>query len=111
MRTLEVEGESLVSRCLWTRDEVSLSNSLVRVPPNFLIAWRLADIDYPEDTYRNPKYADLDLFGGKLDMSWRDKCYCWCFWKLKIAVAELVNAKDIVVRAMDEAMNLQPKDM
>lgn len=44
-------------------------------------------------------------------MSWREKCYCWCFWSLPIAVAELVNARDIVVRAMDEAMNIQPKDI
>ena len=70
--------------------------------------WRLADIEYAEDRYRE---ADKMLFGGRLDMSWRESCFCWCHWSLDIPTVELAAAKDIVVRAMDESMNLQPRDM
>lgn len=70
--------------------------------------WQLADIDYPEDRYRE---ADQDLFGGRLDMSWRESCFCWCQWALDIPVSRFAVADDLVVRAMDESMNLQPKDM
>ena len=70
--------------------------------------WRLADIDYPEDRYRE---AEQTLYGGRLDMSWRESCFCWCHWSLDLPVSELADAKDIVVRAMDESMNVQPKEM
>ena len=70
--------------------------------------WRLADVEYPEDRYRE---SDLDLFGGRIDMSWRETCFCWTFWSMEIRVSELANAKDILVRAMDESMNIQPRDM
>ena len=70
--------------------------------------WRLADIEYPEDRYRD---AEQELFGGRLDMSWRESCFCWCFWKLSIPVLEFAEAKDLLVRAMDESMNIQPRDM
>ena len=70
--------------------------------------WRLADIDYPEDRYRE---AEREMFGGRLDMSWRESCFCWCHWSLDISTLELAAAKDIVVRAMDESMNIQPKEM
>ena len=70
--------------------------------------WRLADIDYPEDRYRD---AEQMLYGGRLDMSWRESCFCWCQWSLDFRVSELADAKDIVVRAMDESMNIQPKEM
>ena len=70
--------------------------------------WRLADIEYAEDRYRE---ADRMLFGGRLDMSWRESCFCWCHWSLDIPTLELAAAKDILVRAMDESMNVQPKDM
>ena len=72
-------------------------------------SWRLADIDYPEDRYRD--IPEQMLYGGRLDMSWRESCFCWCQWSLDFSVSELANAKDIVVRAMDESMNIQPKDM
>ncbi|KAI9879835.1 MAG: hypothetical protein M1830_006858 [Pleopsidium flavum] len=71
-------------------------------------SWRLADIDYAEDRYRE---AEQNLYGGKLDMSWRESCFCWCFWSLDIPVSELTDRKDILVRAMDESMNVQPRDM
>ena len=71
--------------------------------------WRLANIDYAEDRYR--ALEDTQLLGGRLDMDWRETCFCWCFWDLNILVEELKDAKDIVVRAMDESMNVQPRDM
>ncbi|KAH8723701.1 nitrate reductase [Phaeosphaeriaceae sp. PMI808] len=83
-----------------TRCEVSLDKGKT---------WRLAKIDYAEDKYR--AYEDRQLFGGRLDMDWRETCFCWCFWNLDIPVAELTDTKDIFVRAMDEAMCIQPRDM
>jgi nitrate reductase (NAD(P)H) len=70
--------------------------------------WRLADIDYAEDRYRE---SEQDLYGGRLDMSWRETSFCWCFWALDIPMSELKDASDIFVRAMDESMNVQPRDM
>lgn len=72
-------------------------------------SWQLANIRYPED-----EYAELgitELFGGKVDLSRRYLCFCWCFWTLEIAISDIVAAKDIVVRAMDENMAVQPRDM
>ncbi|KAL8737515.1 MAG: hypothetical protein Q9181_001615 [Wetmoreana brouardii] len=71
-------------------------------------SWRLARIEYPEDKYRD---CERYLFGGRLDMSWRESCFCWCFWSLDIPVTDLKNAKDLLVRAMDESMNIQPRDL
>lgn len=82
-----------------TRVEISLNKGT---------SWRLADIDYPEDRYRE---VERDVFGGRLDMAWRETCFCWCQWSLDLTVAELKGAKDILVRAMDESMNMQPRDM
>jgi len=70
--------------------------------------WRLADIDYAEDRYRD---VEQTLYGGRLDMSWRETCFCWCHWSYDMPVSELISASDIVVRAMDESMNVQPKEM
>ncbi|KAJ4354211.1 uncharacterized protein N0V89_005945 [Didymosphaeria variabile] len=72
-------------------------------------SWRFGNIEYAEDKYRD--FEDKQLFGGRLDMDWRETCFCWCFWKLNILVEELKEAKDIIVRAMDESMNVQPRDM
>jgi nitrate reductase (NAD(P)H) len=71
--------------------------------------WRLAEIDYPEDRYREAR--EQELYGGALDMSWRETCFCWCFWNLEIPVAELEGASDLFVRCMDESLALQPRDM
>lgn len=71
--------------------------------------WRLANIDYAEDRYREA--GPQKLFNGALDMEWRESSFCWCFWNLDIAVSELAESQDILVRAMDESMNLQPRDM
>ncbi|KAH8804820.1 putative nitrate reductase [Xylogone sp. PMI_703] len=74
-------------------------------------SWALANIRYFEDDYRD--YADEDetLFGGKIDMSWRETCFAWCFWEIDIKVSDLKIAGDLMVRAMDESMNVQPRDM
>ena len=71
-------------------------------------SWRLAQIDYLEDKYRD---VEKDLYGGRLDMSWRETCFCWCFWSIDIDLVHLAEANDIFVRAMDESMNVQPRDM
>ena len=70
--------------------------------------WRLAKIDYPEDIYRE---VEKDLYGGRLDMSWRETSFCWCFWSIDLATEELSSAQDMFVRCMDESMNVQPRDM
>lgn len=72
--------------------------------------WALAKISYPEDQYREAADGDL-LFGGRLDVSWRDSCFCWCFWDIDIPVSELRNASDVMIRAMDDSMMVQPRDM
>lgn len=82
-----------------TRVEISLDKGT---------SWRLADIDYPEDRYRD---VEGEIFGTRLDMSWRESSFCWCQWSLDISVAELQGATDILVRAMDESMNIQPRDV
>ena len=74
-------------------------------------SWTLANIRYHEDDYRNNANEDEELFGGKLDMGWRETCFTWCFWELDIEVKDLGNASDLMVRAMDESMNVQPRDM
>lgn len=72
-------------------------------------SWRLAKIDYAEDRYRE---ADpQELYGGTVDFSWRESSFCWCFWNIDVPVSELSEAKDVLVRAMDESMNIQPRDM
>lgn len=83
-----------------TRCEVSLDKGKT---------WRLANIDYQEDKYR--AFEDHKLLGGRLDMDWRETSFCWCFWNLDLAVADLQEADDMVVRVMDEAMCIQPRDM
>lgn len=72
-------------------------------------SWRLANIDYAEDRYRDA--GPQKLFNSTLDVDWRESCFCWCFWDIDVAVSELAASQDILVRAMDESMNLQPRDM
>lgn len=73
-------------------------------------SWLLATMSYPEDLYRAVPEGDV-LFGGRLDMSWRETCFCWCFWELDVPVARLAEAGDVMIRAMDDAMMVQPRDM
>ncbi|KAJ5676988.1 Eukaryotic molybdopterin oxidoreductase [Penicillium maclennaniae] len=82
-----------------TRVEVSLDNGKT---------WRLADIEYAEDKYRG---WEGDLFGGKVDMWQRETCFCWSFWSLDIPVSDIEDSRAMLVRAMDEAMTVQPRDM
>ncbi|TPX14960.1 uncharacterized protein E0L32_004790 [Thyridium curvatum] len=72
--------------------------------------WTLADIRYPEDDYRLAPEGET-LYGGKVDLSWREACFCWCFWELDVPVSDLRDAGDIMVRAMDDSMMVQPRDM
>ncbi|KAH7375585.1 nitrate reductase [Plectosphaerella cucumerina] len=72
--------------------------------------WTRANISYPEDDYRLAPEGDT-LYGGKMDMSWRESSFCWCFWDFDVPVARLAEADDIMVRCMDEGMMVQPRDM
>ncbi|KAI1779704.1 hypothetical protein F4818DRAFT_437009 [Hypoxylon cercidicola] len=72
--------------------------------------WTLANISYPEDEYRLAPENE-ELYGGRLDLSWRESCFCWCFWDINIPTPQLEAADDILVRAMDESMMVQPRDM
>ncbi|KIN02456.1 hypothetical protein OIDMADRAFT_102614 [Oidiodendron maius Zn] len=82
-----------------TRVEISLNDGKT---------WRLANIEYPEDKYRE---FQSDLYGGRVDMYWRETCFCWCLWSLNLPHRDLETSEAILVRAMDEAMNIQPRDM
>ena len=73
-------------------------------------SWTLADISYPEDDYRLAPEGET-LYGGKVDLSWREACFCWCFWELDISITDLAGADDVMVRAMDDSMMVQPRDM
>ncbi|KAL1874545.1 hypothetical protein Daus18300_003564 [Diaporthe australafricana] len=78
-------------------------------------SWRLAGVSYPEDEYRLAPEGET-LFGGRLDMSWRETCFCWSFWSLEVPVRDLLDTTtctggDVMVRAMDDAMMVQPRDM
>lgn len=83
-----------------TRVEVSLDKGR---------SWRLASIKYPEDSYRQA--SPRALCDGTLDTSDGESSFCWCFWNLDVLISELASATDIMVRAMDDSMNLQPRDM
>lgn len=74
-------------------------------------SWALANIRYFEDDYRDNADEDEQLFGGRLDMSWRETSFTWCFWDIDLKVEDLKISGDIMVRAMDESMNVQPRDM
>lgn len=73
-------------------------------------SWCLANIEYPEDAYREVMEG-VKICGGTLDMGWRETSFAWCFWNIDVPVTELQNSQDILVRCMDEAMQVQPRDM
>ena len=83
-----------------TRVEVSLDDGET---------WRLAEIDYVEDLYRH--VTAQDPVYGRLDMSESENCWCWIFWKYTVPVGALQRSSVIMVRAMDQSMNTQPRDM
>lgn len=41
----------------------------------------------------------------------RETCFCWSFWSLDIPVSDLESSDAILVRAMDESLAVQPRDM
>jgi nitrate reductase (NAD(P)H) len=55
--------------------------------------WQLCALDHPE---RPTKYG---------------KYWCWCFWSVDVEVLDLLGAKEIAVRAWDEALNTQPEKL
>ncbi len=73
-------------------------------------SWILANIYYHEDLYRSAPEGEI-LFGGRLDMEWRETSFCWCFWDVELQVKDLEGSADVMIRAMDESMNVQPRDM
>ncbi|EJD52506.1 nitrate reductase [Auricularia subglabra TFB-10046 SS5] len=72
-------------------------------------SWRLCELEHPEDRYRGMAYSD-EVY-GMLDLTDRDTSFCWSFWSLDVAVEDLARANVIEVCAVDEAMNIQPRDM
>jgi nitrate reductase (NAD(P)H) len=36
---------------------------------------------------------------------------CWCFWTFDVPISRLAECDVLIVRAMDENLALQPKDM
>ncbi|TKW41799.1 hypothetical protein SEVIR_1G341300v4 [Setaria viridis] len=55
--------------------------------------WQVCSLDHPE---RPTKYG---------------KYWCWCFWSVDVEVLDVLGAKEIAVRAWDEAMNAQPEKL
>ncbi|XP_066322729.1 nitrate reductase [NAD(P)H]-like [Miscanthus floridulus] len=55
--------------------------------------WQVCSLDHPE---RPTKYG---------------KYWCWCFWSVDVEVLGVLGAKEIAVRAWDEAMNTQPEKL
>ncbi|CAA6664921.1 unnamed protein product [Spirodela intermedia] len=55
--------------------------------------WLQCELDQPE---RPNKYG---------------KYWCWCFWSVDLEVLDLLGAKEIAVRAWDQALNTQPEKL
>jgi nitrate reductase (NAD(P)H) len=58
-------------------------------------AWELADFEYPENK-EVPRH--------------RTRFWTWCHWIHTVYIWQLLGAKEIIVRAVDQAMNMQPSD-
>lgn len=56
-------------------------------------SWMLCRIHHPE---KPTKYG---------------KFWCWCFWELDVEVMQLIQAKELAVRAWDASMNTQPQQL
>lgn len=65
-----------------TRVEVTLDDGAT---------WRLAELVHPEQPTEYGKW------------------WCWCFWSLRVAVADMAVSRELAVRAWDEATNTQPQ--
>ncbi|KAG2156759.1 uncharacterized protein EDB93DRAFT_866595 [Suillus bovinus] len=83
-----------------TRVEVSLDQGET---------WTLGNIEYPEDKFREMRHQDP--FYGTLDATERDTSFCWCFWTFDVSHDALASCDALMVRAMDEGLALQPRDM
>ncbi|KAI5996354.1 hypothetical protein EDD15DRAFT_2419061 [Pisolithus albus] len=83
-----------------TRVEVSLDEGT---------SWALADVEYPEDRFR--QFCHEDPTYGTLDFSERDTSFCWCFWSFDVKYDALAQCNALAVRASDESSTLQPRDM
>ncbi|KAG2156769.1 uncharacterized protein EDB93DRAFT_1307360 [Suillus bovinus] len=83
-----------------TRVEVSLDQG---------DTWTLGNIEYPEDKFREMRHQDP--FYGTLDATERDTSFCWCFWTFDVSHDVLASCDALMVRAMDEGLALQPRDM
>nr|AGO04408.1 nitrate reductase [Pisolithus tinctorius] len=83
-----------------TRVEVSLDEGTT---------WALADVEYPEDRFREICHEDSTY--GILDLSERDTSFCWCFWSFDVKYDALTKCNALAVRASDESSILQPRDM
>uniref|UniRef100_A0A0V0IUW7 nitrate reductase (NADH) n=1 Tax=Solanum chacoense TaxID=4108 RepID=A0A0V0IUW7_SOLCH len=55
--------------------------------------WSVCTLDHPEKPTKYGKY------------------WCWCFWSLEVEVLDLLSAKEIAVRAIDETHNTQPEKL
>lgn len=71
--------------------------------------WTLANIEYPEDQFREVRHQD-PLY-GTLDATQRDTSFCWCFWTFNVSHDVLASCDALIVRAMDEGLALQQRDM
>lgn len=56
-------------------------------------SWQLSKISHPERPNMYGKY------------------WCWCFWELEVPVSKFMECREVCVRAWDESMNTQPKDI
>ena len=81
----------------------------VEVSLNEGVEWKLCEVEYPEDLFRRVPF-EADVW-GKLDITQRDECFCWCFWKIKVPVSAIANTGCLAVRGMDSALNPQPANM
>ncbi|CAA7263902.1 unnamed protein product [Cyclocybe aegerita] len=77
-------------------------------------SWRLAQITYFEDAFREVEEEDfgVDPIYGVLGTNEQgENCFCWSFWECEATMEELKGAGSIMVRAMDESLAVQPRDM
>lgn len=82
----------------------------VEISTDVGVSWTLADVTYPEDAYRTRAFKG-DVW-GTLDITDRDECFCWSFWKLEIPLERLAGSmRSVAVRAIDESLHLQGKSM
>ncbi|GAA5820479.1 hypothetical protein JCM3770_005542 [Rhodotorula araucariae] len=71
--------------------------------------WTLADVTYPEDSFRQVPFEGK--VWGIFDAHEREECFCWAFYRVNLAVSKLADAGSVAVRAMDESLHLMGKTM